>query len=247
LPHHSACGGEDHAVAARIFATVREGLPITLTSSAAKVILRRETGWGGVTRVAATMHHGTVTVPAARDAERLARTVVLVGMMGSGKTAIGRRLSQRLDVDFVDSDTAIEVAANATIPEIFDRDGEAFFRAREAEVIARLLSGPPAILSTGGGAFLSERNRAQIAARGVSLWLDVDLDTLWDRVRHKDTRPLLRTADPRGTLARLLRERTPIYAEAQVAVRGEPGFSIDDTTDRAIAALRARGDVLAPR
>lgn len=147
---------------------------------------------------------GEARRPAAgRRGPRLHRGVVLVGMMGSGKTAVGRALAQRLHVPFLDSDAAIEEAAHATIAEIFARDGEPFFRDREAEVIARLLAGPPAVLSTGGGAFVAERNRAAIAARGVAVWLQADLDTLWERVRHKETRPLLRTADPRGTLARL--------------------------------------------
>ena len=177
---------------------------------------------------------------------RLARPVVLVGMMGSGKTAVGKVLSQWLAVPFLDSDAAIEEAAKATIAEIFARDGEPFFRDREAEVIARLLSGPPAILSTGGGAFIAERNRAAISARGLSVWLDADLDTLWERVRHKDSRPLLRTPDPRGTLAALFERRAPIYRLADLHVRTEPGFSVDDTAARVIAALQTRPDVLEP-
>lgn len=175
---------------------------------------------------------------------RLKRTVVLVGMMGSGKTAIGKALSARLGVAFLDSDAAIEEAAKASIAEIFARDGEAFFRDREAEVIARLLTGEPAVLSTGGGAFMAERNRAAIAARGVSLWLDVPLDVLWERVRHKETRPLLRTADPRGTLAALYEARVPVYRLAELRVAAEAGFSIEETTGRVIAALAARPDVL---
>lgn len=175
---------------------------------------------------------------------KLHRTVVLVGMMGSGKTAIGRSLSARLNVPFLDSDAEIEQAANATIAEIFARDGEPFFRNREAEVIARLLSGPPVILSTGGGAFLAERNRRAIGAHGVSLWLDVDLDTLWERVRHKDTRPLLRTTDPRATLSEIFHARDPIYRLADLSVRAEKAFSIEDTTNRAIEVLRKRPDVL---
>ena len=177
-------------------------------------------------------------------AARLRRSVVLVGMMGSGKTAVGRALAARLHVPFLDSDHAIEEAAQATIPEIFDRDGEPFFRDREAEVILRLLTGPPAILSTGGGAFMAERNRDAIAGRGVAVWLDADLDTLWERVRHKDTRPLLRTPDPRGTLAELFERRVPTYRLAGVHVRAEPGFSIEDTAVRVVAALADRPDVL---
>jgi shikimate kinase len=175
---------------------------------------------------------------------RLKRTVVLVGMMGSGKTAIGKALAQRLGVPFLDSDAAIEEAAQATIAEIFARDGEAFFRDREAEVIARLLSGAPAVLSTGGGAFMAERNRVAISAKGVSLWLDVPLDVLWERVRHKETRPLLKTADPRGTLAEIFEKRVPVYQLADLQVEAKAGFSIDETTARVIEMLATRADVL---
>lgn len=178
------------------------------------------------------------------DRAQLKRSVVLVGMMGSGKTAIGRMLALKLDVPFLDSDAEIERAANATIAEIFARDGEAFFRDREAEVIARLLRGPAGVLSTGGGAFMAERNRTQISETGASVWLDVGLETLWDRVRHKDTRPLLRTADPRATLADLYEKRVPIYALADLRVEVRPEYSIEDTTDRVIAALGTRPDIL---
>jgi len=177
-------------------------------------------------------------------APKLKRTIALVGMMGSGKTAIGRALAQQLDVPFLDSDAEIERAAQASIADIFARDGEAFFRDREAEVIARLLSGTPAVLSTGGGAFLAERNRASIAAHGVAVWLDAELDLLWDRVRHKETRPLLRTADPRATLAEIYEARVPIYAKAELRVPADPGFSIDQMTARVIAALASRPDIL---
>lgn len=175
---------------------------------------------------------------------KLHRTVVLVGMMGSGKTAIGRALATRLDVPFVDSDAAIEEAAAVTIAEIFARDGEAFFRQRETEVLRRLLTGAPKIVSTGGGAFLAERNRAAIAEAGIAVWLDADLPTLWDRVRHKDTRPLLRTADPRGTLAAIFDERSPIYALAGLHVPIGRHASIDQTTQGVIDALLTRPDIL---
>ena len=175
---------------------------------------------------------------------RLKRTIVMVGMMGSGKTAIGRTLAARLNVPFVDSDAAIEEAAAATIAEIFARDGEAFFRKREAEVLRRLLSGPPGIVSTGGGAFLAEGNRAAIAQMGVALWLDADLDTLWERVRHKDTRPLLRTADPQATLARIYAERTPIYMQAGLRIPVAHDATIEETTQRVIDTLSAQPEIL---
>lgn len=181
---------------------------------------------------------------APRHRYRLLRPVVLVGMMGSGKTAVGKALAQRLEVPFLDSDAAIEEAAQATIAEIFARDGEPFFRSRESEVIARLLSGTPAVLSTGGGAFMQDRNRALIGSLAVSVWLNADLDTLWDRVRHKDTRPLLRTADPKGTLAALYAQRVPVYALADLSVRTEPGFTVDDTAERVIAALAGEADLV---
>ncbi|MFB2531288.1 shikimate kinase [Paracoccus sp. p4-l81] len=171
--------------------------------------------------------------------QRLTRPVVLIGMMGAGKTAVGTQLARVLGVDFRDSDEAIEAAANMSVAEIFARDGEGFFRAREAEVLARLLAAGPSVISTGGGAFLAPANRQAIAEAGVSVWLKADLDLLWQRVRHRSTRPLLRTADPRGTLAALLAAREPIYAEAQVVVEAVPGLSIEGMTDRVRAALRA--------
>jgi shikimate kinase len=184
------------------------------------------------------MKKGPWTVTMRRtDHVILRKTVVLVGMMGSGKTAIGRALAMRLDAPFVDSDAALEQAATLSIAEIFARDGEAFFRDREAEVIGRLLTGPPAILSTGGGAFLSARTRAVIAQNAVSVWLDVGLDTLWARVRNKDTRPLLRTADPLATLTDLTRVRTPVYALAAQKVTVPANTSIEETTQLVVDAL----------
>ncbi|MFD1341824.1 shikimate kinase [Litorisediminicola beolgyonensis] len=177
---------------------------------------------------------------------RLKRTVVLVGMMGAGKTAVGRALAARLGVAFRDSDQEIEAAANMTIAEIFARDGEPFFRRKESQVIGRLLDGVPCILSTGGGAFLSEANREMISNRGVSVWLDASLDLLWSRVRHKDTRPLLRTADPKGALTALFEARVPVYRLADLSVATQPDYSIDDTAGRVLEALATRPDILEP-
>lgn len=176
----------------------------------------------------------------------LRRTVVLVGMMGSGKTAIGRDLAHRLNVPYVDSDAEIESAANATISEIFARSGEPFFRDREAEVIARLLTSDPCILSTGGGAYLSERNRAAISKHGVAVLLDADIDLLWERVRHKDTRPLLRTDNPRKTLGEIFEARAPIYAKAELRTLAHPDYSIEDMTQAVLDVLATRPDVLEP-
>ncbi|AAV94921.1 shikimate kinase [Ruegeria pomeroyi] len=177
-------------------------------------------------------------------AAALHKTVVMVGMMGAGKTAVGRALAQRLGVPFLDSDAEIESAANMSIPEIFERDGEAFFRDRESRVIARLLEGAPCVLSTGGGAFLAEANRRMISEHGVSVWLKADLTVLWNRVRHKDTRPLLRTADPRATLRALYEARVPLYSEADLCVISDGETSIEQMVDRVIAALATRKDVL---
>lgn len=174
----------------------------------------------------------------------LKKTVVMVGMMGAGKTAVGRALAAKLCVPFRDSDHEIEAAANLTVPEIFERDGEPFFRARETEVIARLLEAQPGILSTGGGAFLAETNRNNISAKGVSLWLDADIELIWNRIRYKNTRPLLRTSNPRATLNALFKDRVPIYRLANLSVTCAPSLSIDKMASRVIDTLLTRPDVL---
>lgn len=180
----------------------------------------------------------------AGDHWKLKKTVVLVGMMGAGKTAVGRVLANRLGVPFLDSDVEIEKAANMEIAEIFQRDGEEFFRARESEVIDRLLDAAPAILSVGGGAFLAARNREMIAKKGLSVWLDAGLDLLWSRVKGKNTRPLLRTAHPRETLRALYEARVPLYALADLRVAAHRDFAIEEMAAQVEAALAARVDVL---
>ncbi len=174
----------------------------------------------------------------------LHKTVVMVGMMGAGKTAVGRALAARLGVPFLDSDSEIESAANMTIPEIFERDGEAFFRAKESQVIGRLLDEQKCILSTGGGAFLSDGNRRMISERGVSVWLRADLEVLWNRVRHKDTRPLLRTPDPYATLRALYQTRIPLYQQADLVVDSDGETAIEDMVNRVLEKLATRPDVL---
>jgi shikimate kinase len=147
-----------------------------------------------------------------------ARSIVLVGMMGAGKSSIGRRLASELGLPFVDADGEIEAAAGMTISEIFETHGEPYFRSGEARVIARLLEGGPQVLASGGGAFINPQTRALIGARGVSVWLKADLDVLMRRIRRRSDRPLLKTDDPEQTLQRLIEERYPIYAEADVTV-----------------------------
>ena len=175
---------------------------------------------------------------------KLKKTIVLVGMMGAGKTAVGRALAARLDVPFLDSDHEIEAAANMSIPEIFARDGEPFFREKEHQVITRLLKEECGVLSTGGGAFLAERNRTVMSEAGVSVCLQADLEVLWKRVKGRDTRPLLRSPDPYKSLSDLYHARVPIYAQADLKVISDGQVSIDNMVERVLEALRARPDVL---
>jgi len=158
-------------------------------------------------------------------------------MMGSGKSAVGAALARLVDAPFLDSDAEIEKAANMTIAEVFERDGEPFFREKESQVIARLLKTQRCVLSTGGGAFLAQENQDRIAADGLSVWLRTDLDLLWSRVRHKNTRPLLRTANPRATLKELCAQREPEYAKAQLVVDAEPGLEIEDMAKKVLRAI----------
>src|SRR6202034_2737158 len=148
-----------------------------------------------------------------------ARSIVLVGMIGAGKSSIGRRLASRLNIPFVDADTEIERAAGMSISDIFARHGEPDFRSGEARVIARLLESGPQVLATGGGAVMNPDTRALIKARGVSIWLSADFEVWMRRIsKRKNERPLLQTADPAATLRRLLAERDPIYAQADITV-----------------------------
>ncbi len=162
------------------------------------------------------------------DARRVAaalgdRSVVLVGMMGAGKTSVGRKLAARLGLPFIDADAEIEEGAQLTIPEIFERFGEAYFREGERRVIARLLAGGPRVLATGGGAFMNASTREAIAAHGMSIWLKPDVEVLLARVRKKSNRPLLKTQDPEATLRRILAERSPTYALADFTIESREG------------------------
>lgn len=146
------------------------------------------------------------------------RNLVFVGLMGAGKSAIGRLVAQMLSIPFVDSDHEIERVSRMTIPELFEAYGEPEFRALEQRVIKRLLKSGPRVVSTGGGAFMNEATRQVIAASGISVWLKADLDVLWERVCRRDNRPLLKNEDPKGTLARLMEVRYPVYATATLTI-----------------------------
>jgi shikimate kinase len=164
------------------------------------------------------------------------RSVVLVGMMGAGKSSVGRRLAARLGIPFVDADSEIEQAAQMTIPEIFAKYGETAFRSAEARVILRLLEGGPQVLATGGGAFMNADTRAAIRAKGLSVWLKADLDVLIRRVKRRSDRPLLHTDDPAETLRRLLTERSPTYQQADVTIHSRE-VPHERIVDEMLAAL----------
>jgi len=166
------------------------------------------------------------------------RSIVLVGMMGAGKSSVGRRLATRLGLAFIDADAEIEAAAGMTIPEIFSAHGEAYFRSGEARVIARLLEGGPQVMATGGGAFMNEGTRGLIGTKGVSIWLRADYDVLLRRVRRRGDRPMLKTADPAETLRRLMDERDPVYAQADLTLHSRDAPH-DAIVNEALAGLAA--------
>lgn len=168
------------------------------------------------------------------------RTVALIGMMGAGKTKVGRLLAQRQGLKFIDADTEIQEAAGCSIEDIFKTQGEAVFREGERKVIARLLNGPVHVLATGGGAFQNASTRAVIAKRAVSVWLKADFDVLWERVSRRANRPMLKTADPQRTLADLIEKRYPVYALADLTVVSEGG-PVEETVSRVEDALRGAG------
>lgn len=167
------------------------------------------------------------------------RHIVLIGLMGAGKTSIGRLIARRLRMPFTDADAEIEKAAGLTIWEIFKVHGEQAFRDGERRIIARLLDLPPGVLATGGGAFMNAETRAAIRQKGVSIWLRADVATLYDRTRKRRHRPLLNNEDPRGTLERLATLRYPIYAEADITI--DTGAERPrETADRIIEELAVR-------
>ena len=182
-------------------------------------------------------------VPASLEADILAalgsRLVVLVGMMGAGKSTIGRRLAGRLRLPFTDADTEIETAAGMTIPEIFEAHGEQHFRDGEARVIARLLDSGPGVLAAGGGSFMREETRRRIGDKAVSIWLKADTDVIMKRVKRRSDRPLLQTADPVATINRLLAEREPVYGNADLTIASRD-VPHDKIVEEVITALHAR-------
>ena len=185
-----------------------------------------------------TAQHGEPeggAIPAATPSgdSRLDRTVALVGMMGVGKSTVGKKLAESLGAPFVDSDEEIERAAGLSVQEIFERHGEPEFRRGERRVIERLLNGPPIVLATGGGAYMDPDTRALLKEKATTIWLRADLDLIWKRVNRRDTRPLLRQDNPKQVLADLLAIRGPIYAEADFAVDSGDGPSTD-----AVRAIR---------
>ncbi len=171
------------------------------------------------------------------------KTIVLVGLMGAGKTSVGRLLAKRLDLDFIDADHEIEQAAQCSIEQIFESHGEAEFRDGERRVIARLLTGPTHVLATGGGAFMRKETRDAIRGRGISVWLRADLDLLLRRVSRRKNRPLLRNENPRQILEKLIEERYPVYAEADIVVDSgdQPPGTIVDTVIESIETFLGAG------
>ncbi len=166
------------------------------------------------------------------------RSVVLVGMMGAGKSTIGRRLAARLRLPFLDADAEIEAAAGMSIPDIFETHGEPHFRDGEARVIARLLEAGPSVLATGGGAFMREETRNRIRDKAVSIWLKADADTILKRVKRRADRPLLQTADPAATIGRLIEERHPVYQLADITIASREVLH-EKIVEECITALRA--------
>ena len=167
------------------------------------------------------------------------RSIVLIGMMGAGKSSIGRRLAARLDIPFVDADAEIEEAAGMSIPDIFATHGEPYFRAGETRVIARLLEGGPQVLATGGGAFMNAETRAAITEKGISVWLKAEFEVLMRRIKRRQDRPLLKTDDPAATVRELIATRYPVYGKADVTIQSRE-VPHDKIVDEILDALAGR-------
>lgn len=189
-------------------------------------------------------HNPETSLPYEENTFGISKTIVLVGLMGAGKTTVGRRLAKRLGLEFVDSDFEIEKAAQMTVSEIFETYGEEDFRAGERRVIARLMEGPSKVIATGGGAFINTETRALIKEQSISIWLDASLDILVERTARRDTRPLLQVDDPRRVLENLLNERSPIYGEADMKVQScdGPHETVVDAIIRKLTATEVTHD-----
>jgi len=189
----------------------------------------------------------TAAAPSVADQAREAlgnRNLIFVGLMGAGKSVIGRLVAQALGFPFIDTDAEIERVSRMTITELFAAYGEAEFRALESRVVFRLLQDGPRVISTGGGAFINENTRRVIKEGGVSIWLNAELQVLWERVNKRDHRPLLKTENPKATLENLMNQRYPIYAEADITVASGHGSQVATVTSvlSALAGLAERGD-----
>ncbi len=167
----------------------------------------------------------------------LKKPIVFVGMMGCGKTTVGRAVAKRLKVPFFDTDSEIVRIEGVPITELFETFGEAYFREKESSVLAGCLCGRPRSIAVGGGAYLRDNNRELIDSRAVSIWLKAEVDVLWHRVRHKSTRPLLRTSDPYSTLAQLVAERSPAYRRAMIHIESENRIPLDGMIERTVTTL----------
>jgi shikimate kinase len=197
----------------------------------------------------AAPHSATVTPENGVVMALGARSIVLVGMMGAGKTSVGRRLAARLALPFTDADAEIEAAAGMTIPEIFSTHGEPAFRSGEQRVITRLLHNGPQVLATGGGAFMNADTRAEVATHGVSIWLKADFDVLLRRIKRRTDRPLLKTDDPAATLRRLIDERYSTYAQADLTIESREvphGTVVEDIVQALIRRLAPALDASLP-
>lgn len=184
-------------------------------------------------------HENEADLPAGSPSIKLNKTIVLVGLMGAGKTTVGRRLAKKLGLEFADSDFEIEKAAQMSVGEIFETYGEDYFRAGERRVIARLMGGPSRVLATGGGAFINDETRALMKSEAITVWLDAELQVLVERTGRRDTRPLLKNGDPEHILKKLLQERGPIYAEADIHIQSSEGPH-DEVVEAIINALEHR-------
>lgn len=188
-------------------------------------------------RTAARDETLVTAIPGDAAAPACPKSIVLVGLMGAGKSCIGRKLARALNLPFVDADEEVEKAAGCSVEDIFELYGEKAFRDGEERVIARLLEGGPQVLATGGGAFMNPRTRERIKATGISIWLRAELDVLVRRTRRRAGRPLLKNGDPRATLERLMKERYPVYAEADIIVDSKDE-DVDATVRRILDTLQ---------